>query len=113
MEYARRCGVTLAERNATNDYVWNGESIANHYYQRIINGPAVKVYFDDYRLAHEIAHWIVATSEQRRIPEYGMGSALSVCKSLKPYLPRKVWVSQEKRAQRKGLVIYDKCRAPV
>jgi hypothetical protein len=70
-QLANHFGVKLAYRSATGSHVFDGKSIA-------MSGGSTGTYrrdFSDHDLLHDIAHYAVASPEQRDLPEYGLGIA--------------------------------------
>lgn len=65
-------GMPCSERSCTNNYVWNGRNLATRYH--IWNSGHIRKFYaiSDFQLCHELAHWLVADSTQRTLPEYGL-----------------------------------------
>ncbi len=78
MDLASRHGIPLSDRSCYDGYVWDGLTLALNFhkptwdedYERIVSmGDPVP--FDDFDLAHEIAHFVVADPVEREFPEWG------------------------------------------
>lgn len=87
LELAKHFGVAFADRNACENHIFDGKTIAirggwpdvidencDCVYQDY-DGPERKPrIFSDHDLLHEVAHYAVAFPEQRDLPEYGLES---------------------------------------
>lgn len=97
LEIAAKVGVSIKDRSCDNDYIFDGQSIASHYYplRWVPNGKLDKwgypdetyeragniVYLSDHDLLHEIMHYAAAAPEQRDLPEFGLGYVGSYCQT--------------------------------
>lgn len=107
VELAERYGVVIADRSATGSHIWDGETIADHYHSGY---DGSKKDFDKEFLCHELAHWIIAPEEQRKLPEYGYPSLFDFdLKKVKQIVPFDLMDRQEKWALKKGYNIWLKC----
>lgn len=66
-------GIALADRNANDSWVWDGQTLATWSKYSSYDGiEERKRDFTDTWLLHEMGHWIVAKPWQRDLPEYGL-----------------------------------------
>lgn len=74
LELAEKAGVVIdTTRSAFGSYVWDGKTIASHTHHW--NEWDIKYdiqHFSNEFLLHEVAHFMVANTYQRSLPEYGL-----------------------------------------
>lgn len=79
---AQKVGVRVSERSCEDTYVFDGDSIATHYFKYKWQGPVATeeylrssevVHFTTHDILHEIMHFVAAAPEQRDLPEFGLG----------------------------------------
>lgn len=58
---AKKLGVTLLDRDSTDNWSWNGHNIATNNWD------------DESFILHEIAHWILCSEDRLSIPDFGLG----------------------------------------
>jgi len=62
---ARKLGIKLSKRHASDSYEWDGNSIAVDNWER-----------DASNIIHDIAHWLISDEDMRNIPDFGLGSGV-------------------------------------
>lgn len=96
-DLAERHGVTLSDRSVTGSHIWDGETLGTTYLAKLscsygrycrcsscsgTDGTEEKELEDGF-LIHELAHFVVASVEQRTVAEYGLGWSESSFGALK------------------------------
>lgn len=97
LRLAKILGVKIEDRSVDNSYIFDGKSIATHFYhchwvgkgkrdaygfeeEDLVRIPGMSpVYLTDHDMLHEVLHFMVAAPEQRDLPEYGLGYVGSMC----------------------------------
>lgn len=82
LQLADRVGVRIQDRPINKSYYFDGKSIATHYFKTTwsddiddyIIDPTKRIDLLDHDILHEICHFIVASPEQRDLPEFGLGN---------------------------------------
>lgn len=69
MSLLAEVGLEAADRAALDSFVFDGKTVA---LRRTDKDPATLE-----ELLHEACHWVVATTEERTLPEYGLGAKRS------------------------------------
>lgn len=76
--FIKTMGIPVSDRSCHNSYLWDGETLALNWQRENWNEDCSKLLslqepesIDDFTLAHEAAHWIVASPVEREFPEYG------------------------------------------
>lgn len=64
--------IPTSNRSSYKSFMWNGANLAltNH---KLINNKLIPYELTTLEILHEIAHFVVATPEEREYPEYGCG----------------------------------------
>lgn len=71
-----RFGMTLAERYAEDDWVYDGDTVAVYAWR---NDPKGRKRFSDHEILHELAHFVaVQDPDQRLLPEFGLMAGILV-----------------------------------
>lgn len=76
-QLAERIGMPISDRCSYNAHMWDGKTLASFFQNEIWNEDCTSFTveppqpFDDFKFAHEIAHWIVADPVEREFPEFG------------------------------------------
>ena len=84
---AHQLGAKLADRNASESWMYDGHSIA--LWKHTPSGPDYcdiyrRVDFTEHDILHELGHYVAAAPEQRDLPEYGLEWGLVVSDALGP-----------------------------
>lgn len=83
---AQRLGTEIVSRDAFETWLYDGVTIASHYWVRPdpLDLPGTQYYFepyavhyDDVTLLHELGHLAAACSEQKDLPEYGLAMGIA------------------------------------
>lgn len=80
-QLSAQIGVPVADRAIDNTYFFDGRTIGTFWSRYswdekkgdYTNTGRVS-YFLDHDILHELVHWMVATPEQRDLPEFGLGT---------------------------------------
>lgn len=74
---ADKVGMPVSERSSYNSYLWDGKTLALNWQREVWDEDFLVLQrvedpqpYDDFTLAHEIAHWVVADPVEREFPEY-------------------------------------------
>ena len=79
---ANQLGIKLADRNASESWMYDGHSIALWKYTA--SGPDYWVDFTEHDILHELGHYVAAAPEQRDLPEFGLEWGAVVSDALGP-----------------------------
>jgi hypothetical protein len=117
LEIAAKVGVPITDRPCDDGHVFDGQSIATHYFpmhwvktgkkykwgypeEHLVRSGEPARYLLDHDLLHEIMHFAVALPEQRDLPEFGLGYTGSHCQAFVPeVVDHDEALVQEKAAQ--------------
>lgn len=88
-----KIGIPCVRGRDPDCFVWNGEVLRPDLYQRASD------------VIHEIAHWLAATDEMRKHPEYGLGRAPDTFCKASIIFPYKKITYEENLASILGILI--------
>jgi hypothetical protein len=81
---AEKLGTQIVDRDAFETWMFDGKTLANHYWVRPMDPPGTPYYFepyvvhyDDVSLLHELGHWQAAKPEQKDLPEFGLAIGIA------------------------------------
>lgn len=73
-----RFGIPISNRSCHNGYMWDGKTLATYYQKETwdenfntLLSLSEPIPIGDAWIAHELAHWVVASPTEREFPEYG------------------------------------------
>ncbi len=77
LKFAAHYGVPLSDRSCYRSFMWDGKTLATHRQTETWDDVGDKptaisdpIPIDDFTMAHEIAHWVVADPVEREFPEW-------------------------------------------
>lgn len=68
-QLARQYGTKIWKRSCSDDYAFNGKTIAE------FDDKAMQRRRSDSDLIHDIAHFVVASPDRKNLPEFGLGDS--------------------------------------